>query len=283
MTAPFSETALVFGKNAELVGVLTEPPQPDPDKPGFVLLNAGLLHRVGPHRTYVRLARRLAEHGFTTLRFDLSGIGDSGPRTDRLSGRDAIIAETGDAIGVLADRGIEGAVIGGLCSGADHAFRVALADDRVAGVLFIDGYPYKTRGWYRRHYGKRLFRARSWMNVITGKHPIWKRLFGKSGGKSDDESSIVDQLSVRDIPPRDEAEQGLNRLLDRGGQICAIYTAGLLQYVNGKEQFAEMYPSVPIGDGLHLEYLGEADHTCTLLASQSDLIDLITNWAKQTF
>jgi len=44
-----------------------------------------------------------------------------------------------------------------------------------------------------------------------------------------------------------------------------------------------MYPSVPIGDGLHLEYLGEADHTCTLLASQSDLIDLITNWAKQTF
>ena len=46
----------------------------------FVFLSAGLLHRVGPHGLHVRLARELAQMGFSSLRVDLAGTGDSPPQ-----------------------------------------------------------------------------------------------------------------------------------------------------------------------------------------------------------
>jgi hypothetical protein len=39
--------------------------------------NAGMLHRVGPYRLHVRLARDLARMGFSSLRVDLADTGDS--------------------------------------------------------------------------------------------------------------------------------------------------------------------------------------------------------------
>ncbi|HEY5972738.1 MAG TPA: hypothetical protein VIT22_12400, partial [Pseudoxanthomonas sp.] len=60
-----------------------------------VLLNAGLIHRVGPFRLYVRLARELAESGFDVLRFDLPGIGDGQPGSH--ASNDSFIAEALDA------------------------------------------------------------------------------------------------------------------------------------------------------------------------------------------
>lgn len=44
---------------------------------GIVILPAGLKYRTGPHRLYVSFARRLAELGYTVLRADLPGIGES--------------------------------------------------------------------------------------------------------------------------------------------------------------------------------------------------------------
>ena len=74
-----TEQVLLFGTNRCLVGMLTEPEksQVPADLPAFILFNAGLLHRVGPNRLHVTLARRLARRGFPVLRFDFSGIGDS--------------------------------------------------------------------------------------------------------------------------------------------------------------------------------------------------------------
>jgi hypothetical protein len=38
-----------------------------------IWLNVGILHHAGPFSWYVTLARRLAGHGFYSLRIDLSG------------------------------------------------------------------------------------------------------------------------------------------------------------------------------------------------------------------
>ena len=43
----------------------------------IVIFNAGAVHRVGPNRMTVTLARRLAAMGLPSLRFDLEGLGDS--------------------------------------------------------------------------------------------------------------------------------------------------------------------------------------------------------------
>jgi hypothetical protein len=71
-----NEEAVLIG--GSLVGILSRPPAGvDPAMPGVLLLNAGRIHRVGPNRLYVAIARRLAAMGFAVCRFDLSGIGDS--------------------------------------------------------------------------------------------------------------------------------------------------------------------------------------------------------------
>ena len=65
-----------FGSNGSLVGILSRPMRSNRNLPAILLLNAGLVHRVGPNRIYVRLARHFAALGFSVLRFDFSGIGD---------------------------------------------------------------------------------------------------------------------------------------------------------------------------------------------------------------
>jgi alpha/beta superfamily hydrolase len=78
-----NEEAVHFGSLGSLIGIVTSAARRNnEDKPGVVLLNPGIVHRVGPGRIYVKIARALAEQGFTVLRFDFSGIGDSSVRLD---------------------------------------------------------------------------------------------------------------------------------------------------------------------------------------------------------
>src|SRR5205085_6183975 len=69
------ETLCRFGADSHLFGVLTEPGEKR-DLPAVILLNAGSIHRVGPSRLYVRIARELAQDGFASLRLDHEGLGD---------------------------------------------------------------------------------------------------------------------------------------------------------------------------------------------------------------
>ena len=72
------EKAVRFGSSASLVGVVTEAATGTAaaDRPAFLFLNSGILHRVGSCRMHVRMARALSAAGFDCLRFDYSGIGD---------------------------------------------------------------------------------------------------------------------------------------------------------------------------------------------------------------
>src|SRR5947208_11114994 len=57
---------------------------------GLLMVTGGTQIRVGSHRMYERLAKRLAEAGYPCLRFDRRGVGDSeGDESDwRDSGRE---------------------------------------------------------------------------------------------------------------------------------------------------------------------------------------------------
>ena len=79
------ERAVLIGAQPGMVGVETRPLGNDGGERAAVaaiLLGAGLVHRVGPNRLTVRLARRLAARGIASVRFDHRGIGDSAPRPD---------------------------------------------------------------------------------------------------------------------------------------------------------------------------------------------------------
>src|SRR5262245_42364407 len=132
--ASMREQAMQLGDQGYLVGVATRPLRISANRPTVIFLNAGVIHRVGPHRMHVNLARRLACDGFTSLRLDLSGIGDSRQVLGAPTFRESAVADTRVAMDHLAAEGGDGRfVIFGLCSGADNALATAAVDDRVVG------------------------------------------------------------------------------------------------------------------------------------------------------
>jgi alpha-beta hydrolase superfamily lysophospholipase len=66
---------LESGSN-ELFGML-HTPDDGPARAAIVVVNSRVEYRVGPHRFYVRAARRWADRGFAVLRLDHPGNGDS--------------------------------------------------------------------------------------------------------------------------------------------------------------------------------------------------------------
>jgi alpha/beta superfamily hydrolase len=123
------ERLCLFGADRHLFGVLTLPRIPA-GKPAVLLLNAGSIHHVGPHRLYTRLARELAADGHPVLRFDVEGVGDSvlrGPGRENHPYPPRAVADIADAMAVLRREHACGSfVLMGLCSGAYHAFRAGL-------------------------------------------------------------------------------------------------------------------------------------------------------------
>src|SRR5690242_5307963 len=176
------ETVLV-GKTSSLIGILTDPPTSNDSSlsPAVILLNPGIVHRVGPGRIYVKIARALAGIGFAVLRFDFSGIGDSGVRRDHLPFEKSAIQETQDAMDWLsATRGIRHFILMGGCSGARFALETACSDPRVVGGVLMNFVlaeteeenaslerTNRTAGHYYWNFA--LFDLKSWSKLLTGR------------------------------------------------------------------------------------------------------------------
>ncbi|MDP3759612.1 MAG: alpha/beta fold hydrolase [Ramlibacter sp.] len=140
------EAPLRFGPAQSLFGILTEPPGDDADavarrRTAILFLNVGHNYRIGPNRLYVHMARSLAACGFRTLRFDLSGIGDSpgtsGPRKGNYYAKGSAV-DVSAAIDRLETEGCTKFWLMGVCSGSFVAFQAALADPRVSGQVLMN-------------------------------------------------------------------------------------------------------------------------------------------------
>ena len=123
------EQAINFGSGGSLFGVLCKSKKADgPQDSVVVFLNCGAEHHVGPHRLYTQFARRIAEKGVPSFRFDIEGIGDS----PAVSGNDdnnayspVAIRDIVQAIEILEQRGFKRFQLAGICAGAYHAFKAA--------------------------------------------------------------------------------------------------------------------------------------------------------------
>ena len=168
------ETPVRFGAHRTLVGILT-PAHGAATDMAVILLNAGLIHHVGPHRLHVRLARALAGIGVACLRFDFSGIGDSPARPDNLPIVEMVVREPCEAMDELERRGYKRFVLAGICSGAYSAFKATSVDARVVGAILINpqdfaaGQGGESQAWERRYLTRSVFRPRAWLNLLTGR------------------------------------------------------------------------------------------------------------------
>lgn len=278
-----NEKVYTFGKDGCLVGIVTEP-NGDLQKestPAVLLWNAGLLHRVGPYRLYVDVGRKLASLGFLVFRFDLSGKGDSETRKDSRSYEQRAVGDIQEAMDFLsAKKGMDEFVLMGLCSGADEAHPVAVVDSRVTGAVLLDGYGYRTWGFYMRRCGPRLLNLRAWKNFL-------KRKYSNVSLKSREarsENDIKKQIFEREFPPKKEVEADLVKLIERGVNLLYIYSGGVKYgYYNYLGQFKAMFRSIDFQDKIQLEYFDEADHTYTLLTDRDKLITSICDWMQDHY
>jgi pimeloyl-ACP methyl ester carboxylesterase len=279
------ERAVRFGTSASLVGILTEAAAgvADGERPAAIFLNSGILHRVGSCRLHVRLARELSAAGFHTLRFDYSGIGDSEPRRDSLPFEESAVIETREAMDYLSKaKGAKRYLLIGLCSGADMAHETAVADERVAGMVLLDAWAYKTLAYQIRRFGPKLLDLGAWRHSIAVRCRPWRGTDGtKRAGPPDSEAVEYEVPTyVREFPPRDRVANDLRGFVARGMELYYIWTGGLQEY-NHRGQHEKTFRDVRFGKLLREEWLSDADHIVTGLRHQDYLAEHIVRWAAR--
>jgi pimeloyl-ACP methyl ester carboxylesterase len=268
------ERVVTLGVQHTVVGILTEP-EPGArrtDVPTVILLNAGLLPRIGPHRTYVTLARGLAAQGVSTLRLDLSGHGDSDNRADDLSYVAGAVSDTRLAMNHLAQTtGTTSFVLGGLCSGADNSFLTALEDDRVHGAILLDWYAYRTPGFYIRYLSDAVLRPSAWRTAFLRWVRVLIRLRPVAG------PAVMDPFA-RVHPPKKAVRYHFDLMLERGMRFLCIYTGGQYTLYNHAGQFGKMFGALDFRGLVRTEYFAGSDHTFTLVRDQERLVETVCGW-----
>lgn len=274
------EKVLKFGSSRGLVGVVSEPAPGGDPKPPVIILNSGILHHVGASRLYVALARRLAVAGHTAFRFDFSGIGDSDQRKDTLPAAESAVVETREAMDLLQSRRSAGPfILIGLCSGADMGFKVAVQDDRVMGLVQLDPFAYRTRGYYLRHYGPKLVKPEAWARFVRVRLDRWQA--SRQPAKTEENLEYVAPEYRRLFPPREQVEQHLRVLVERGAHLLNIFSDGQPDHINHAAQYARAFPGLDFGDQLQVEYVPHAAHTFTDLGDQARVLDTVERWAAR--
>lgn len=289
------EDACLFGKSRSLVGVVTEPPETMQARqlPAFIILNSGIVHRVGLNRLHVKMARNLAQMGFAAMRFDFSGIGDSQARADNLPFFKSALEETREAMDYLiTTRGIARFILIGICSSAAVSLRIAATEPRVVGAI-----PINFRGYFHalnqdantrlrnrvllRHYWRiafsSSFRGKNWLKAVTGKVDYQNLI-----------RAISDQAR-NPFPSRGrQASAGANAFISDLRSLAERGTRVLLIHAEGDEglDYVRMFLGNADQQGdtsamFKLEIVPGANHTFTLLWSQEHLLKLIRDWAQE--
>ena len=270
-----TEQAILFGAHRHLVGVVTWPDAAaGPTTRAAVMSNVGTHHRVGPFRLYVDLARQLAAEGFVVLRFDLSGQGDSEIRSGVLDAQASMSLDVNDAMQWLSEHaGAESFVLVGLCSGVDSTHAVALADVRVRGAVFIDGYTYPTARFRLRHWTLRPLSPGRWKRLVQR---YWRRLRAPSVSTS---VQTPMQFYTRSIPTHDEFRRDVASMTARRMRMLFVYTGSVHFHYNARNQLFEQLGPAADRSGIDVAYIPEADHLFSKPAHRRQLLGLIRAWS----
>lgn len=269
-----SERGVVFGRENSLLGIFSEPAGGASRPLSVVLLNAGIIHRVGASRFIVEMARDLAEAGFRTLRFDLSGIGDSALPRRQETLAEIVRQDIDDAI-ALAGEGLSGdVVLVGLCSGADNAFHIAPDDPRIRGLVLIDPMVHETPGFRRRKRMERLTSARSWFNIFSGRS-LWLRIKERVGP----EKHVLppDHYGLLTDAP-DEMRRKAAILEQRGVPMLHVITGGAHGYCKYPGQVAESLGLAMNSPVLNIHWRPQANHLLSDRTDRQWLNDTVKAW-----
>ena len=178
----FSEEALSFTVAGErLLGIVAQPECPLDC--GVLVVVGGPQYRVGSHRQFLLLSRRLATEGYPAMRFDYRGMGDSG---GVLRSFEAVTEDIGFGIDAFigACPRVKRVVLWGLCdaASANLLYLQASRDPRIAGLVLLNPWVRSEASLAQTHikhyYGQRLMQREFWLKLLSGKMQIVNSIHG---------------------------------------------------------------------------------------------------------
>ena len=261
-----------------LFGILTTPVGGGRTEKAIVLLNAGSVHHIGPNRLHVVFARRWASLGYSVLRLDNAGVGDS----PSLAGRPENVVYAEKAV----DDMIEGArylgdrassvIAMGLCSGAYHAFKGALAGAPVDSIVLVNPLTFDWRPGmsldYPAHkvaqdverYGDAVMQVDKWKKVLRGE--VHLKMAAKTMAKH---ATGVARVRVRDLARRlgrpfaDDLGAALEAIVERGIGIRFVFAEGDPGQPLLRTQAGSALPKLREAGAIRIDVIEGPDHTFT--------------------
>ena len=272
-----TERPVFFGADETLFGIVTEPEGNEPRRRVVILLNAGATYHIGSSRMYVSLARRWAQRGYYVLRMDLSGLGESRARAgcddNNVFPPDAI-EDIRAAIDFMSRRyAAREITLSGLCSGAYHSLRAAVAGLPLNRLLMVNAQNYfwdqsmTLEGLQLAEvvrnptiYRERIFSAQAWKRFLTGQVNVWRivRIYFHRPVLAL-KSMLRDVARAVGFPLRNDLGRELETTIARGVRVVFVFARGepgidLLRIEAGSTVRR-------LGERCRLRIIDSADHT----------------------
>ena len=279
------ERALTFDCAGErLVGVLAEPEVPS--DVGVVVVVGGPQYRVGSHRQFLLLGRRLAAEGLAVLRFDYRGTGDS---TGSAHAFEDVSLDIAAAIGALqaACTAVRRVVLWGLCdaASANLMYYEATRDERVAGMMLLNPWVRSTatlaKVHLKRYYLRRLLEKEFWAKLVGGRVGVigaLRSVFASIGAARANPGA---GNTVQALAFQDRMARGLEAF---AGPVLVLLSERDLT----ADEFVELAASDPRWRALLSRQnvarheLAKADHTFSTAPWRREVEDWTLSWIRRT-
>lgn len=285
------ETALHFGDDTPLFGVVTSPAGGVIKAPrrAVLLFNSGAVTHVGPCRVYVTLARALARLGYVVLRMDLAGLGDSPTRAQAAENvvySPYAMQDIAAAIDYLQQTwDVSEIHAAGICSGAYHAFKAAVANMGLRRVVMINPltffwkegmsleFPEHRVTQDIQRYRSNIWSLASWHKLISGKADLGEMAqVLQRGARARLSIPLRNAARLLRMPLADDLPTELLQATGAGIDLQFIFAAndpGLeLLRQKGNSTLQRLRTRGLVG----IEVIPDADHTFTDLSPRQALV-----------
>lgn len=282
----FTEQAFVFPCAGEgLLGIVAKPECPQPT--GVLMVVGGPQYRVGSHRQFLLLSRALAEAGYTVMRFDYRGMGDSSGKLCEFEAVNEDIAAAISAYRIHSPQ-VEHVVLWGLCDAASASLLYwdATHDARVCGLVLLNPWVRSEASLAKTHikhyYGQRFFQAEFWRKLLTGKVGVGRAVSGLIDSVKTSRLFYGRPEQENAMPFQKKMARGLN---DFPGQVLIL--------LSGEDYTAKEFVEVALTDPLWAYCLARnsveqvevphADHTFSSAEWRTAVENATRQWLDSSY
>ena len=278
-----NEKIIKFGKQNSLFGIITEP-EPSQNfacRPCIIILNSGLIHRIGPYRMSTELARKLSLAGFIVFRFDLPGVGDNISKDSKLTYQQRILQDISSAMDAITKNyDVKRFVALGNCTGAINSHYIACADDRICGAVLMDAYFFATfKYWLIRIKEKSIKSFR----ILSLRFTQPKGNIQTQQENNEARELYQEGIDYCKAPTKTEIRDDLKILMTKDVKMLYIFTGGHMYLYNHVQQHRSAFRSVNFKANMEVCFLDKMDHIYTLLRDRRYLMDIIVSWMTRKF